>query len=137
MFEVIYYSMCGNTRKVAETIADELGVKAESVKTKKEATAGSFLFIGSGSYGSKPGKRVQDFIKRNDFMQRSVALFGTSGTGKGDEVRAMEEMLKSKGALIKGSFHCKGRSLFLFNRGHPTNEELVSARQFAGEMKKL
>jgi flavodoxin len=29
MFEVVYYSKSGNTRKVAEAIADEIGVTAK------------------------------------------------------------------------------------------------------------
>ena len=137
MFEVVYYSMCGSTKKIAEAIAGELGVKAEDVKMKKEPTKDSFLFLGSGCYAHKPGRKVQDFIARNDFEGRNVALFGVSGGGEGDEVRAMEESLKPKGALIKGSFYCKGRAYLFFNRGHPSNEELANARKFAGEMKKL
>jgi len=136
MFEVIYYSMCGNTKKVAEVIAAELGVKAESVKTKRELAKDSFVFLGSGCYANKPGGKLRKFIARNDFKGRQVALFGTSGNGKGDEVRAMEKLLKPKGALIRGSFYCKGKFLFLFNRGHPSNEELANTREFANEMKK-
>ncbi|GAH37533.1 unnamed protein product, partial [marine sediment metagenome] len=70
-----------------------------------------------------------------DFKGRQVALFGTSGAGKGNEVKAMAELLKPKGALIKGSFYCKGGFFFLY-RGHPSNEELANAREFANEMKK-
>ena len=55
MFEVVYYSMCGNTKKVAEAIAAELGVKAESVKVERELDKDSFVFLGSGCYGYKPG----------------------------------------------------------------------------------
>ena len=66
-----------------------------------------------------------------------MALFGTSGSGEGNEVRAMEELLKPKGALIRDSFYCQGRVFFLFYRGHPSNEELANAREFANEMKKL
>ncbi len=136
MFEVVYYSMTGNTRKVAETIAAGLGVKAESVKEKKELAKDSFVFLGSGCYASKPGGKLRKFIARNDFKGRKMALFGTSGSGEGHEVKAIEELLKAKGALIKGSFCCKGRALFFFNRGHPSNEELAKAREFANEMKK-
>ena len=135
MFEVVYYSMCGSTKKIAEAIAGELGVKAEDVKAKKEPTKDSFLFLGSGCYGYKPGKKIRDFIARNDFEGRNVVLFGVSGSGEGDEVTAMEESLKLKGAIIKGSFYCKGRVFLFLNRGHPSNEELANARKFAGEMK--
>jgi len=43
---------------------------------------------------------------------------------------------KPKGAVIRGSFHCQGRAFFLLYRGHPSNEELANAREFANEMKK-
>ena len=135
MVEVVYCSMTGNTRKVAEAIAAELDVKVENVKEKEWLTKSSFVFLGSGCYASKPGKELQEFIARNDFKGRQVALFGTSGGGRGDEVRVMEELLKSKGALMKGSFYCKGRFV-LVNRGHPSGEELAKAREFAKEMKK-
>jgi len=136
MFEVVYYSMSGNTKKVAETIAAELGVQAENVKLKEGLTKDSFVFLGSGCYASKPGKPLQDFIARNDFKGKQVALFGTSLGGVGDEGKVMEELLKPAGALIKGSFHCKGKAFLLFNKGHPSDEELAKAREFAKEMKK-
>ena len=136
MFEVVYYSMCGSTKKVAEAIAAELGVKAENVKAKEWLTKGSFVFLGSGCYAGRPGKELQKFIARNDFKGMQVALFGTSAGGRGDEVRVMEELLKWEGALIRGSFYCKGRCFFLFNRGHPSDEELAKAREFAREMKR-
>jgi len=128
--------MSGNTKKVAEAIAVELGVKAEDVKAKEWLTKDSFVFLGSGCYVGKPAKGLQEFIARNDFKGRQVALFGTSAFGGGDEVRVMEELLKWEGALIRGSFHCKGGFLFFFNRGHPTDEELAKAKEFAKEMKR-
>jgi len=136
MFEVVYCSMTGNTKKVAEAIAAELGVKAESVKAKQELAKDSFVFLGSGCYGYKPGGKLRKFIASNDFKGRQVALFGTSGSGEGTEVKAMKELLKPKGALIRGSFYCQGKSWYLFYRGHPSNEELANAREFANEMKK-
>ena len=136
MFEVAYYSMTGNTKKVAEAIAKELGVKAESVKAKQELAKDSFVFLGSGCYASRPGGKLRKFIARNNFKGRQVALFGTSGGGKGDEVRAMEELLKPTGAIVRGSFYCKGGSFLFFRSGHPSDEELANAREFANEMKK-
>ena len=135
MFEVVYYSWSGNTKKVAEVIATELGVTAENIKKKKGLTEGSFVFLGSGNYGDGLGRTMRKFIAGNDFKGRQVALFGTSGDGKGSEVRAMEEMLREAGTVIKGSFYCKGRYFFFFNRKHPNREEMASARKFAKEMK--
>ena len=99
-------------------------------------TKDSFVFLGSGCYAGKPGKGLQEFIARNDFKGRQVALFGTSGGGEGGEVRVMEALLQLEGAEVKGSFYCKGRCV-LISRGHPSDEELARAREFAKEMKRF
>ncbi len=137
MFEVIYYSMTGHTKKVAEAIAAELDVSAEDVRTKGGLDKDSFLFLGCGRYFPLPGTRgFKKFVARNDFDGRKVALFGTSGEGKGREVKALEKMVTVKGAKVMGKFYCKGTILFFINRKHPTSDDLENARKFARELKK-
>lgn len=127
--QVIYFSKNGNTKKVAEAIAYEVGVKAEHVKdaTLQDET---FIFLGSGCYGGKPAKDMTEFIKNNAFTSKNVALFGTSGGGVGKEVTVLENQLISKDACIKGKYFCKGKFLFA-NRGRPNDEDLDDARNFA------
>jgi flavodoxin I len=136
MFEVIYYSLTGNTKKVADAIATELGVAAENVKTKDKLAEDSFVFLGAGLYGPLRGWGLKRFIDRNNFDGRKVALFGTSGEGKGKEVGALEEAVAAKGAEIGGRFFCRGKFLFFINRKHPTSKDLGNARIFAREMAK-
>jgi flavodoxin I len=121
MFEVVFYSLTGNTKKVAEAIATELGVAAENVKTKTKLAEESFVFLGAGLYGPLRSWGLRRFIDRNNFDGRKVALFGTSGEGKGKEVVALEEAVTAKGAELAGRFHCRGRFLFIINRKHPTS----------------
>jgi len=136
MFEVIYYSMTGNTKKVAEVIAAELDVSAEDVKTKGELAEDSFLLLGSGNYFPLPGRGFKKLVASNDFDGRKVALFGTSGGGKGREVEALEKIVTAKGAKVMGKFYCKGHILFFINRKHPDNKDLENARKFARELKR-
>jgi flavodoxin I len=136
MFEVIYYSMTGNTKKVAEAIAAELGVAAEDVKTKDALAQDSFVFLGAGLYGPLRGWGLKRFIESNDFHGRKVALFGTSGAGQGKELGALEEAVTAKGAEIAGRFFCSGEFLFLVNHKHPNGKDLGDARDFAREMAK-
>jgi flavodoxin I len=136
MFEVIYYSMTGNTKKVAEVIAAELDVSAEDVKTKGELAEDSFLLLGSGNYFPLPGRGFKKLVASNDFDGRKVALFGTSGGGKGREVEALEKMVLAKGAKVMGKFHCTGKMFFFINRKHPDNKDLKNARKFARKLKK-
>jgi flavodoxin len=136
MFEVIYYSLTGNTKKVADAIATELDVVAESVNTKDKLAEDSFVFLGAGLHGPLRGWGLRQFIDRNSLDGRKVALFGTSGEGRGKEVGALEEAVAAKGADVAGSFFCKGEFLFLVNRKHPTGNDLGNARRFAREMAK-
>lgn len=133
-FQVIYFSKNGNTKKVAEAIASEIGVKAEYVKDVV-LKADTFVFLGSGCYGGKPAKDITTFIENHDFKSRNVALFGTSGGGIGKEVTVMEDQLNSKEACIRGKYFCRGKFLFA-NSGKPNNYDLDSARNFASSMKK-
>jgi flavodoxin I len=137
MANVLYYSMTGNTKKMANAIAEELGVEAMDVKKTEIIPDGGILFIGSGCYGGQAGEDMSKFIGKNEFTGRKVALFGTSGGGEGREVNAMAEALKKKGATVLGTYNTKGKAFVIINIGHPNKDELDGARKFAREMAKL
>lgn len=137
MINVLYYSLTGNTKKLAGAIAGELGVEAQGIKNVATVPADGVLFLGSGSYGDRPADEMAKLIADNDFTGRKVALFGTSGRGEGLEVRAMAEALRQKGANIMGSYYTKGRSFVVVNSGHPSRDEFEGARKFAREMARL
>jgi flavodoxin len=128
MFEVVYLSKRGSTRKVAQAIAKELGVEAKDIGTVGDISKDALVFLGTGNYG-KPAKPILQFIEKNSQQLKNIALFGTSASGFGSEVIGVEKILKKKNVSIAGRFYCKGRFLF-FRRHNPTNEELEQARVF-------
>ncbi len=134
MHQVIYFSRSGNTRKVADTIASEIGVKAIAIKDAKLNQKTDVIFLGSGCYGNKASPKMIEFITTNDFQDRQIALFGTSGNGQGIHLQDMAEILKKQGALLKGIYDCKGKTFGLINRSHPGKENLTKARKFVHEM---
>lgn len=137
MIQILYDSMSGNTRKLADAMAEELGVKAADAKSATLEQGDGVLFLGSGCYGGVPGKNMVKFIETHDFRGKRVALFGTSGGGTGMETKAMEKALRGKGASVLGSFNCKGKvlpALNLINLGRPDAADLAAARKFAKEM---
>ena len=137
MPQVLVYSRGGNTRKLADAIAGELGVKAEDAKTASLDKGNGILFMGSGCYGGKPGNEIMQFIEANDFKGRIVALFGTSANGHGKQVGIMEEALKQKGAKILGIYESTGQFIWFVRRGHPNEEDVAGAKKFAIDMSKL
>ena len=131
---VIVDSRGGNTRKVADAIAAELGAAIGEIRAPVPAGA-KILFLGSGTYGGAPGIDLMAFVTDNDFAGRKVAIFGTSGGAGGAEkmLAALEDGLRRKGAVVLGKWHCRGK-MFLFNRGHPDDADLADARAFARKM---
>ena len=133
-YSVIYYSKTGNTKKLADSIAGELGIESVNVNKAENVGGDSTVFLGSGLYANKIGREMTDFISRNDFRGVKVALFGTSGEGNGREVGEMERLLKQKGAIVAGRYFCRGKFL-LFARGHPNKEEIEGAGKFARKIR--
>jgi flavodoxin I len=136
MHQVIVYSRGGNTRKLADAIAEALGVKAADARAASVDPAAGIIFLGSGCYGRKPGKDMMKFIEAGGFGGRKVALFGTSSGGLGEETSHMAEALKREGANVIGRYYCKGQFLAVFGRGHPNEEDFAGAKKFAREMVK-
>jgi flavodoxin len=142
VYEVIYFSRGGSTQKLASTIAAELNVQARHVQLVKSLPEKSEIFLGSGLYFMRPARMVREFIRDHDFQGRRIVLFGTSNSGINVETLWMEVLLKRKGAVIIGKYHCAGKFAFRLGRkrfclrgGRPSDKDLEKAREFACSMK--
>lgn len=134
---IVYYSKTGNTRKIAEAMAEELETKAHDVREVKKVPEGSLLLTGSGVYGGKAGKDILSFIEGlPESKGGKAAVFETSG--EGETVKAGEQMkwaLEKKRYNVSGSFVCPGQMFKLFKRGCPKPEHFENARKFAKGLK--
>ena len=130
MFEVVYFSRTGNTKKVAEAMAAELKVTAKDVKTAGVLPADAFILMGTGCYGATLPKEITAFMKKNSFRGRIMGLFTTSAFGSAAERGLIEKQITERGAIITHNFKCYGRFLTA-KKTHPTPEELGKAKQFA------
>lgn len=130
MFEVVYFSRTGNTKKVAEAIAEELKVTAKDIKTAGILPKDAFIFLGTGCYGATLPKEIGVFMKKNNFHGRIIALFTTSAFGSITERGLIEKQLAEKGAIITHNFKCFGH-LLTMKKEHPTLQELDKAKEFA------
>jgi len=143
---IIYQSVHhGNTKKVAEVLAEVL--KADLVKASeaKDISLGQYDIIGFGSgifYG-KHHKNLYKLIEELNITGKYAFVFSTSGIGKKNYNKALIEKLADKGALIKGSFSCKGFDTFSIfklvggiSKGHPDNKDLENAKSFAESLLK-
>ncbi len=130
MFEVVYFSRTGNTKKVAEAMAAELDVEAKDAKVAGVLPKDAFIFLGTGCYGATLPKEIDAFMKKNYFQGRIIALFTTSVFGSLAERNLIEKQLTERGAIITHNYKCFGRFLTV-KKDHPMPQELEKARDFA------
>ena len=134
---LVYYSRGGNTRKIAEAIAEELEITPIDVKKNSpDVSDADLLVIGSGTYGGKPGKEMVAYLKNlKPVTGKRAACFSSCAGDASKTLAAMKEILTKKGYSIIDCFSCFGKFALLSKRGHPTAEELSQAREFAKKLK--
>jgi flavodoxin len=134
---VLYHSVTGNTKKVAEAIAEALSCSAQPVKEYSLDNKADLMFIGGAIYGGKLDPVMDSFLQAltPEKVKRTV-LFSTF-IKEAKALGLMKELLRSKGiAVEEASFSCKGKFLFL-NLRHPNKTELEDAKVFAKAICKL
>lgn len=128
---VIYSTMTGNTKKIAEVMAEELGVTAQNCTEIQQIPKTDLLFIGSGVYGQKMGTGMQKLLADLPAgTAKKAVVFGTIG-GQMNAIEAMKRRLTEKGIEVIGTFFCKGQAWWILNHGRPNVQDLKAAREFA------
>ena len=136
---VVYFSRGGNTRKIAEVMAEELDVTAVDVKKQQpDVSDVDLLVVGSGTYGSKPGEDMVAYLENlKPVAGIKAACFSSCASGDASKtLQVMKDILSQKGYSPVDCFSCLGKFLMgLSRRGHPSDEELAQARAFAKKLK--
>lgn len=116
MNAVRYYSKSGNTKTIAEAIAEGAGVPAVSItdepKLKEHA---DILFLGGAPYANIMAPELKAYAEKLEKnMVGKVVLFTTSNWSR-RTVLALKKMLKEKGIPVEDDYfyahmlHIKGR----------------------------
>ncbi len=137
--KVMYHSKTGNTKKLAESMAGALGIAAEEITENSLVVPIDepidMLFIGDGVYAGRPDRVTASFIRTlNGSLVKNAAVFGTYG-GQKKGITIMKELLRKQGInAVDESFGCRGKCWAIFNRKHPSEEDLQAAKTFAKEL---
>ena len=131
--KVMYHSMTGNTKKVAEAIAAAVGIVAEKVQGAETFSESiDLLFVGDGIYAGGMSRKTKAFLQGLESgWVKHAAVFGTYG-GEDTVITAMKALLKEKGiAVCEERFVCVGQAFFVANKNRPNQEDLDNAADFA------
>ena len=136
---VIFDSNLGNTKKIAETIARELGDAAKSVSDYdiKDLEGIELLIAGSPIIGWKPTEKMSRFlsnINKGQLAGIKAASFDTRVKLfiHGDAMRKIEDKLKNAGAEIiiePQAFYVQGKEAVLID------DEIEKAAEWARSIK--
>lgn len=142
---VLYSYHHHNTEKVAKVIAPVLGAEIKWAEdfNPKELKEYDLIGFGSGIYGGIHHKTLLELAdKLPETTDKKAFIFSTSAGGEKSKTikahTALREKLQSKGYMIVDEFQCRG---FLgkiglgISRGHPDDQDLKNAEEFAWNMK--
>jgi flavodoxin len=151
---VTYYSITGNTKKVAEAIYESLEGDREikNVEESPDLDEYNLVFVGFPVHSHSLPHKVELLLK-NIPQGKKIALFSTHGslTGSRLSIEALEyAMVLASKAKVLGSFSCRGKvspealevlikspehiawaEMAASARNHPDQNDLEDARAFA------
>ncbi|MCR4566595.1 MAG: flavodoxin [Pseudobutyrivibrio sp.] len=133
-YAVRFYTKTGNTKKLAEAIASELGVEAlpisEPITEQVDA-----LFLGNSYYAFSIDPEVRAFIASLDKnIVGKIINFGSAAMLNSTYKKVKAEADKVGIPMDEREFHCKGEFKGI-HKGRPNDEDLKAAAVFAKEIK--
>ena len=133
-FAVRYYAKTGNTRKLADAIAKELGVEALPISEKVTEPV-DVLFLGNSYYAFNIDPEVRSFVSSLDKEKvGKIVNFGSAAMLNSTYKKVKAEADKAGIAMDEREFHCKGEFKGL-HKGRPNDDDLKAAQDFAKQFK--
>ena len=129
-YAVRYYTKTGNTKKLAEAIAKELGVEALPVSEPVNEKV-DLLFLGNSYYAFNIDPEVRAFVASLDKAKiGKIVNFGSAAMLNSTYKKVKAEADKVGIPMDEKEFHCKGEFKGL-RKGRPNEEDIQAAVQFA------
>ena len=126
---VRYYSRGGNTKKLAEAIAEAVGVEAKTTAEPLTEDV-DILFLGSSVYAYGVDDEVKRFIEEIRVDVGEVVNFSTAALIK-STYKQVGKLLQAKGIpQAKEEFYCRG-SFGALHKGKPDAADCEAAAKFA------
>lgn len=129
---VRYYSKGGNTKKMAEAVADTINSSAENLQVNLTEEV-DVLFLGSSLYAGKYNKDVEVFLNNNKHLIKEVVCFGSSASGKSTQPQVKKWGEKNGVNVNDKFFNCVGHFLFA-HKNRPNEDDLNQLKDFVKEI---
>ena len=128
---VRYYTKTGNTKRLAEAVAEAVGAEALPI-TVPVTEKTDILFLGNSYYAFSIDPEVRAFVRSLDRnLVGRIANFGTAAMLNSTWKKVKAEADKAGIPMDEREFHCKGEFKGI-HKGRPNEDDLKAAAEFAG-----
>ncbi len=135
---ITYFSNTGNTEKVANSLKEGFEGNDVDVKTIKDADPSSLkshdlVCLGSGIYGGKINREVQNFVKKITEFPQNFAFFCTHSSPQHyqNSFKRIRSTIEEKGSRYLGIWDCMAENL-----GIPIETQLGMLEKLPDEKRK-
>ncbi len=129
-FAVRYYTKTGNTKRLAEAVAEALGVEALPI-SESVNEAVDYLFLGNSYYAFNIDPEVKSFIRSLDkSLVGKIVNFGSAAMLNSTYKKVKAEADKIGIPMEEKEFHCKGEFKGI-HKGRPNDDDVKAAAEFA------
>ncbi|MBQ7736897.1 MAG: flavodoxin [Oscillospiraceae bacterium] len=127
---VRYYTKTGNTRRLAEAVAEAVGAEALPLTSPVEEPV-DVLFLGNSYYAFSIDPEVRKFIRSLDKSKVGrIVNFGSAAMLNSTWKKVKAEADRMGIPMDEREFHCKGEFRHL-HKGKPDADDLAAAAEFA------
>ena len=127
--QVRYYTRSGNTKKLAEAVAEAISVEAKDITAPLTEKA-DILFLGSSYYAFDADDAVKRFIADNKESIGKIVCFGTSAMMRSMRKPIAKVAGKLGVAVADEEFHCRGQ-FGKIHKGRPNEKDIEDVKEFA------
>ena len=127
---VRYYTKTGNTKRLAQAVANAVGTEALPLTAPVEEPV-DILFLGNSYYAFSIDPEVRDFIRKLDKNKVGrIVNFGSAAMLNSTYKKVKAEADKVGIPMDEREFHCKGEFKGI-HKGKPDGDDLAAAAAFA------
>jgi flavodoxin len=133
-YAVRYYTKTGNTKRLAEAMAKELGVEALPI-SEPVNEAVDYLFLGNSYYAFTIDPEVRAFVTSlNKEKIGKIVNFGSAAMLNSTYKKVKAVADKVGIAMDEKEFHCKGEFKGI-HKGRPNESDIADAVKFVKQYK--
>ena len=127
---VRYYTKTGNTKRLAEAVAEAAGVEALPISAPVEEPV-DVLFLGNSYYAFTIDPEVRAFVRSlTKDKVGCIVNFGSAAMLNSTYKKVKAEADKLGIPMDKREFHCKGEFKGI-HKGKPDADDLAAVKEFA------